>query len=44
MPLMPAIRPVSSINKATERPISPPPIAAEIGVKLAMRFSRSSSA
>jgi hypothetical protein len=36
MPLMPAIRPVNSINNAAERPISAPPIAAETGVKLAM--------
>jgi hypothetical protein len=36
IPLMPAIRPVNSINNAAERPISAPPIAAETGVKLAM--------
>jgi hypothetical protein len=36
MPLMPAIRPVDSINKTAERPIRPPPIVADIGVKLAM--------
>jgi hypothetical protein len=33
MPLTPAIRPVNIINNAAESPISPPPIAAEIGVK-----------
>jgi hypothetical protein len=36
MPLMPATRPVSSINKTAERPIRPPPTPADIGVKLAM--------
>ena len=36
MPLMPAIRPVNSINKTAERPIRPPPIAADSGVKFAM--------
>ena len=40
MPLMPAIRPVNSINNAAERPISAPPIAAETGVKLAMILPR----
>ena len=40
MPLMPAIWPVNSINNATERPISAPPIAAETGVKLAMTVPR----
>jgi hypothetical protein len=38
MPLMPAIRPVSSISKTEERPIRPPPTAADIGVKSAMRL------
>src|ERR1700704_2806394 len=36
MPLMPAIRPVSSISKTADRPIRPPPIAAESGVKFSM--------
>ena len=36
MPLMPAMRPVSSISRTEESPISPPPIAADNGVKLAM--------
>jgi len=36
MPLMPAIRPVSSINNTAERPISAPPIAADSGVKFVM--------
>src|SRR2546421_3600456 len=36
MPLMPAIRPVNSISRTAERPIRPPPIAADIGVKLTM--------
>src|SRR5262245_61571391 len=36
MPLMPAMRPVESINSAAERPISAPPRAAESGVKLAI--------
>src|SRR5258708_29562446 len=36
MPLMPAIRPVNSISSTAEKPIKPPPIAADIGVKLAM--------
>ena len=45
MPLMPAIRPVSSINSTAERPISAPPIAADTGVKLAMaKFRRLASA
>ena len=44
MPLMPAIRPVSSISRTAERPISAPPIAADSGVKFAMdRFSFSES-
>ena len=40
MPLMPATRPVNSINNTAERPISPPPIAAETGVKLVMTLPR----
>src|SRR5229473_382821 len=36
MPLMPAMRPVNSISSTAEMPIKPPPIAADIGVKLAM--------
>ena len=42
MPLMPAIRPVSSISRTEERPISAPPIAADKGVKFAMTPFRSS--
>ena len=41
MPLMPAIRPVSSISRTAERPISAPPIAADSGVKFAMDHSPS---
>ena len=36
MPLMPAMRPVNSINSTAASPISAPPMAAETGVKLAM--------
>ena len=36
MPLIPAMRPVSSINSAAERPIKAPPISAETGVKFVM--------
>src|SRR5216684_2379300 len=36
MPLMPAIRPVNSISSTADKPIKPPPIAADSGVKLAM--------
>src|SRR5713226_7692834 len=36
MPLMPAIRPVNSISKTAERPIRPPPIAADTGAKFAI--------
>jgi hypothetical protein len=36
IPLMPAIRPVNSINSTAARPIRAPPIAADMGVKLAM--------
>src|ERR1700730_14375265 len=39
MPLMPATRPVNSINNTAERPISAPPIAAETGAKSAMTLS-----
>ena len=35
MPVTPAMRPLNSISSAAENPISAPPIAAEIGVKLA---------
>jgi hypothetical protein len=37
LPAMKAMRPPNSINNAAEKPISPPPIAAETGVKLALR-------
>src|ERR1700682_5409375 len=36
MPLMPAMRPVNSISSTAEKPIKPPPIAADMGVKLSM--------
>src|SRR3984893_17731716 len=36
IPLMPAMRPVKSISKTADRPIRPPPIAAESGVIFAM--------
>src|SRR5665213_1173704 len=37
MPLIPAIRPLVSHNKAAESPIRVPPIAAETGVKCSIR-------
>jgi hypothetical protein len=37
LPAMKAMRPPNRINNAAEKPISPPPIAAETGVKLALR-------
>ena len=43
MPLTPAMRPVSSINMTAASPISAPPIAAEIGVKLAIASPRNPS-
>src|ERR1700719_3039297 len=43
MPLMPAIRPVSSIISREDRPISTPPMAAETGVKLAMTLPRNAA-
>jgi hypothetical protein len=36
MPLMPAIRPVSSIKSAVANPISAPPMKPEKGVRLCM--------
>src|SRR5208283_4835932 len=36
IPVTPAMRPLSSISRTAESPISAPPIAAEIGVKLPM--------
>src|SRR5258708_22696813 len=36
MPLMPAIRPVNRMSSTADKPIKPPPIAADIGVKLTM--------
>ncbi|SIO30723.1 hypothetical protein SAMN05443247_03754 [Bradyrhizobium erythrophlei] len=41
MPLMPAIRPVNSISSTAEKPIKPPPIAADIGVKSTMTLLHS---
>src|SRR6266487_221857 len=39
MPLIPAIRPLPSHNRAAESPISSPPMAAEPGVKCSIRIS-----
>jgi hypothetical protein len=39
MPLMPAIRPVSSIKSAVANPISAPPMKPEKGVRLCMIVS-----
>src|SRR5215471_5909918 len=40
IPLIPAMRPVNSMSKTAESPISTPPIAAETGVKLVMKTTR----
>src|SRR5262249_24591653 len=40
IPLIPAMRPVNSMSRTAESPISTPPIAAETGVKLAMKTTR----
>jgi hypothetical protein len=39
MPLMPATRPLKSISRVAAKPMSAPPIAADIGVKFAIFFS-----
>jgi hypothetical protein len=36
---MPAIRPLDNISRTAESPINTPPIAADTGVKLAMKDS-----
>src|SRR6516164_4825615 len=41
IPLIPAIRPVSAISRTAESPISAPPTATEIGVKLAIAYDTS---
>src|SRR5690242_7598516 len=40
IPLIPAMRPVNSMSRTAESPISTPPIAAETGVKLVMKTTR----